>query len=117
MQISRLIERVLRGEIRVPGFQRDFVWEPDRAALLMDSIYKEYPFGSILLWRTRTQLKTEKNLGTFELPEPEAESPRRVRRLTGLRTRRCAEFGGDGSTGLRTRPAACLRSIRRVGGG
>ncbi len=75
MQISRLIERVLRGEIRVPGFQRDFVWEPDRAALLMDSIYKEYPFGSILLWRTRTQLKTEKNLGTFELPEPEADYP------------------------------------------
>lgn len=75
MQITRLIDRVLRGEIRVPGFQRGFVWEPDRAALLMDSIYKEYPFGSILLWRTRTQLKTEKNLGTFELPEPEADYP------------------------------------------
>ncbi|MGY4709185.1 GmrSD restriction endonuclease domain-containing protein [Mycolicibacterium sp. CBM1] len=75
MQITRLIERVLRGEIRVPGFQRDFVWEPDRAALLMDSIYKEYPFGSILLWRTRNQLKTEKKLGTFELPEPEADYP------------------------------------------
>jgi hypothetical protein len=70
-----LIERVLRGEIRVPGFQREFVWEPDRAALLMDSIFKEYPFGSILLWRTRTQLKTEKNLGNFELPEPEADYP------------------------------------------
>jgi len=41
----------------------------------MDSIYKEYPFGSILLWRTRTQLKTEKNLGTFELPEPEDQYP------------------------------------------
>lgn len=75
MQIARLIDRVLRGEIRVPGFQRDFVWEPDRAALLMDSIYKEYPFGSILLWRTRNQLKTEKKLGTFELPEPEADYP------------------------------------------
>ncbi len=41
----------------------------------MDSIYKEYPFGSILLWRTRNQLKTEKKLGTFELPDPEADYP------------------------------------------
>ncbi|MFD3811706.1 DUF262 domain-containing protein [Rhodococcus sp. NPDC058639] len=75
MQITRLIDRVLRGEIRVPGFQRAFVWEPNRAALLMDSIYKGYPFGSILLWRTRTQLKTEKNLGSFQLPEPEVDYP------------------------------------------
>jgi uncharacterized protein with ParB-like and HNH nuclease domain len=58
MQISRLIERVLHGEIRVPDFQRGFVWEPDRAALLMDSIYKEYPFGSILLWRKLESLST-----------------------------------------------------------
>jgi hypothetical protein len=75
VQISRLIERVLHGEIRVPGFQRNFVWEPDRAALLMDSIYKRYPFGSILLWRTRTQLKTEKELGGFSLPGPEQQYP------------------------------------------
>lgn len=75
MQISRLIHRVMHGEIRVPGFQRHFVWDPDRAALLMDSIYKQYPFGSILLWRTRTELRTEKTLGGFELPPPEAEYP------------------------------------------
>lgn len=41
----------------------------------MDSIYKGYPIGSLLLWRTRTKLKTERNLGTFTLPEPEADYP------------------------------------------
>jgi hypothetical protein len=41
----------------------------------MDSIYKGYPFGSVLLWRTRTRLKTEKQLGNFTLPAPEAEYP------------------------------------------
>lgn len=75
MQIKTLIARVLHGEVRIPGFQRDFVWEPQRAALLMDSIYKGYPFGTILLWRSRTGLKTEKKLGGFELPEPEEEYP------------------------------------------
>lgn len=75
MQIQRLIERVMHGEIRVPGFQRKFVWDPERAALLMDSIYKQYPFGSVLLWRTRTELRTEKELGGFALPNPEADYP------------------------------------------
>ncbi|MEC5152640.1 DUF262 domain-containing protein [Cryobacterium sp. GrIS_2_6] len=73
IQIKTLIGRVLHGEVRIPGFQRDFVWEPQRAALLMDSIYKEYPFGTILLWRSRTALKTEKKLGSFVLPDPEDE--------------------------------------------
>jgi len=75
IQIKTLIGRVLHGEVRIPGFQRDFVWEPQRAALLMDSIYKEYPFGTILLWRSRTALKTEKKLGSFVLPDPEDDYP------------------------------------------
>lgn len=75
VQIQNLISRVLQGQIRVPGFQRSFVWDPDRAALLMDSIYKGYPFGSILLWRTKSVLKTEKSLGGFELPAPAQDYP------------------------------------------
>lgn len=75
VQIKTLIARIMHGEVRVPGFQRDFVWEPQRAALLMDSIYKSFPFGTVLLWRSRTALKTEKALGGFVLPEPEAEYP------------------------------------------
>ena len=46
--IREIIDRVLRGQIRIPAFQRGFVWEPDRVAYLMDSIYKKYPFGSLL---------------------------------------------------------------------
>jgi uncharacterized protein with ParB-like and HNH nuclease domain len=43
--IRRAIERLLDGTIRIPGFQRRFVWEPDSAALLMDSIFKGIPSG------------------------------------------------------------------------
>lgn len=75
IQISRLIQRIQRGEVRIPGFQRSFVWEPQQAALLMDSIYKGYPFGTILLWRTNTMLKTEKEVGGFKLPDPEKDYP------------------------------------------
>jgi hypothetical protein len=34
----------------------------------MDSIYKGYPFGALLFWRTRAELKTERDLGPFQLP-------------------------------------------------
>lgn len=75
VQLSKLISRVISGEIRIPGFQRGFVWEPQRAALLMDSIFKDYPIGSILLWRSRSKLATEKQLGGFDLPDPQQDYP------------------------------------------
>lgn len=73
--VRKSIEKLLDGTIRIPGFQRPFVWEPQRAALLMDSIYKHYPVGSLLLWRTKNRLKTERKLGVFELPPPDADYP------------------------------------------
>lgn len=75
LPLRKVIERIADGSIRIPGFQRSFVWEPDRAALLMDSIHKGYPFGSVLLWRTRTELKTEKKVAGIELPPPEKDYP------------------------------------------
>jgi hypothetical protein len=75
LALRKVIQRIRDGAIRIPGFQRKFVWEPDRAALLMDSIFKGYPFGSVLLWRTRTELKTEKSVGGFQLPPPEKDYP------------------------------------------
>ena len=41
----------------------------------MDSIYKQYPFGSLLLWRTREQLRHERTLGPFRLPERNPDYP------------------------------------------
>ncbi|MEP0881825.1 DUF262 domain-containing protein [Trichocoleus sp. ST-U3] len=73
--IRNIITQVISGQIRVPTFQRGFVWDADRVAFLMDSIYKGYPFGSILLWRTRERLKFERKLGPFELPSVDPDYP------------------------------------------
>jgi len=73
--IREILDQVIRGQIRIPAFQRGFVWEPDRVAYLMDSIYKSYPFGSLLFWRTREKLKFERDLGPFKLPEPKVDYP------------------------------------------
>ncbi|HEY9300736.1 MAG TPA: DUF262 domain-containing protein, partial [Phormidium sp.] len=73
--IRQLLDSVNSGSIRIPAFQRGFVWKMDNVAYLMDSIYKRYPFGSLLFWRTRSKLAIEKKLGHFELPEPREDYP------------------------------------------
>jgi len=73
--IQEILDQVHRGQIRIPAFQRGFVWDPERVAYLMDSLYKKYPFGSLLFWRTRAQLKVERDLGPFQLPSPKADYP------------------------------------------
>ena len=75
VSIRSLIEQVQQGQVRVPAFQRGFVWDHDRIAFLMDSIYKGYPFGSAILWQTKEQLTSERRLGPFGLPEPTANFP------------------------------------------
>ena len=73
--IRQLLQRITDGEVRVPAFQRDFVWEPDRVQFLMDSIYKGYPIGTVLFWRTKEKLLHDRDLGPFTLPDPKAQYP------------------------------------------
>ncbi|WP_246061380.1 DUF262 domain-containing protein [Paenibacillus oralis] len=48
LTIRQIVENIQRGQIRIPAFQRGFVWDANRVAFFMDSIYKGYPFGSFL---------------------------------------------------------------------
>ncbi len=73
--IGELVTKIINGNIRIPSFQRGFVWDADRVAHLMDSIYKGFPFGSLLFWRTKTALSTERNLGPYQLPDNEPDYP------------------------------------------
>jgi hypothetical protein len=75
LTIRKLIDRVTSGDIRIPAFQRDFVWEPDQVAFLLDSIYKKFPIGTVIFWKTDNRLTSEKDLGRFTLPEPRRDYP------------------------------------------
>lgn len=73
--IRDILNQVSKGNLRIPAFQRGFVWDADSVAFLMDSIYKGYPFGTIQLWRTRENLTTEKQFGPFKLFPRDEEYP------------------------------------------
>lgn len=75
LSIRRIIEQVMNGQIRIPSFQRGFVWDAERVAYLVDSIYKGYPFGAIILWRTREALTAERRLGPYDLPQRHEDYP------------------------------------------
>lgn len=75
MFIHEIISKIISGNLRIPSFQRGFVWDADRVAHLMDSIYKGFPFGTLLFWRTKTPLSTEKNLGPYALPPNDPDYP------------------------------------------
>lgn len=49
--IPNLVELVASGSIRVPTFQRSFVWDAKDVRDLFDSVYRGFPLGTLVLWR------------------------------------------------------------------
>jgi hypothetical protein len=65
-----LLTDIERGQIKIPQFQRDFVWTMQKSASLIDSILKGYPVGTFIFWSTKDRLRSVRDLGNAQLPEP-----------------------------------------------
>jgi uncharacterized protein with ParB-like and HNH nuclease domain len=50
--VEELVGMIERGELRLPEMQRRYVWRSTRVRDLLDSLYRGYPSGTILLWQT-----------------------------------------------------------------
>ncbi|MGH7627044.1 MAG: GmrSD restriction endonuclease domain-containing protein, partial [Gemmatimonadaceae bacterium] len=50
--VEELVGMIERGELRLPEMQRRYVWRSTRVRDLIDSLYRGYPSGAILLWET-----------------------------------------------------------------
>ncbi|MCF8199002.1 MAG: DUF262 domain-containing protein [Sulfuritalea sp.] len=50
--VEELVGMIQRGELRLPEMQRQYVWRSTRVRDLLDSLYRGYPSGAILLWET-----------------------------------------------------------------
>ena len=84
-----LISDIEKGILKIPQFQRDFVWTREKSAKLLDSIFKGYPIGTFILWKTKESLRSIRNLGNANLPvTPEGDYIQYVldgqQRLTSL---------------------------------
>ncbi|EAS1760426.1 DUF262 domain-containing protein [Salmonella enterica] len=74
-RLASLLSDVERGNIKIPVFQREYIWTDDQIISLLDSIYRGYPVGSLLMWSTREELKHERNVGGFTLPDTPEDYP------------------------------------------
>jgi len=75
-RITNLVNRIQTGDIKIPKFQRGFVWEEDQILKLLESIYQGYPIGSLLFWLSEQKMISEKNVGGFDLPPTPEKYPR-----------------------------------------
>jgi len=61
--ITTYLDDLKNGEYQIPTFQRNVVWEKQNVKKLWDSIYKFYPLGSILVWKTKIKLQNHRQIG------------------------------------------------------
>ena len=49
--VDTLLASIKSGEIAIPEMQRPFVWDASQVRDLMDSLYKGFPVGYIIVWQ------------------------------------------------------------------
>lgn len=68
--ITTYLDELKGQNYQIPTFQREVVWERENVKKLWDSIYKFYPLGSILVWKTGLELHNHRSIGGHEIDDP-----------------------------------------------
>ena len=53
------------GGFWLPNIQRDFVWNEDQICILFDSILREYPISTLLIWKTKSAYQHRKFIDNY----------------------------------------------------
>lgn len=67
--ITTYLDELINNNYQIPTFQRDVVWEQENVKKLWDSVYKFYPLGSILVWKTDSKLHNHRKIGGHKISE------------------------------------------------
>ena len=67
--VGKLVSMIEGGELRLPEMQRRYVWPATRVRDLLDSLYRGYPSGAILVW------ETDREMPSRDLAASQAISP------------------------------------------
>lgn len=57
-KVRDLVSAIESGDLRLPEMQRRYVWKSTQVRDLLDSLYRGYPSGTILVWETREKVPT-----------------------------------------------------------
>ncbi len=71
-KLPDIIHDIEKGILRIPQFQREFVWEKSKVVKLLDSIYKEFPIGSFFFWTApKKYYFFYRDIAELNLPKPD----------------------------------------------
>ncbi len=73
ISVRELVDKTQRGELLLPEMQRRYVWPATRVRDLLDSLYRGYPSGTILVWETDEDVET-KELASRPTSTPSSSS-------------------------------------------
>ncbi len=74
-KVDKLIKRIDEGDIKIPAFQRGYVWKQNQVIELLQSVVNEYPIGSVLLWKSSDKLRSTRNIAGYNIPERDDAYP------------------------------------------
>lgn len=98
MKIRTILDQIDLGSMALPEFQRGYVWNRDQVRSFMQSLYRRYPVGSLLVWVTRAEDVVARGAGESRpgLVELILDGQQRVTTLYGIiRGRPPAFFDGN----------------------
>ena len=72
--LQKVFNELENGNMKIPRFQRGYVWERAKIVKLLNSIYAEHPIGTFFIWETSAEYSNYcRNMDELNLPqEPEA---------------------------------------------
>ena len=53
--IQKVFNELENGNMKIPRFQRGYVWERSKIVKLLNSIYEEHPIGSFFIWEAPSE--------------------------------------------------------------
>lgn len=69
-----LLKWAREGRLRVPMFQREFVWRRQDIIDLFDSISRQYPIGTLFLWGADPMPEHRNHIGPLSLPTSKGQT-------------------------------------------
>ncbi len=52
MKVREILDEIKNLDLVMPEFQREYIWTKEQAKQIFVSLFKEYPTGSLLFWKT-----------------------------------------------------------------
>jgi hypothetical protein len=75
VHLLTIFRQISAGELRIPAFQREFVWKNAQIIELLESVKLGYPVGSVLLWYVESKILKIASGSRNSFPEIDEKYP------------------------------------------